>query len=186
MTSSASLLLYSFILREERNLHIELTKAVFPHKFIYLFVAVLGLCCSAFPWRWRPGAALQLWCAVFSLSWFLLLQSSGSRASGLQQLQHAGSTVVTHGLTCSAACGLFPDQGLNLCFLHQQKDSLPLSQPAKTPKEFYSEAFTDHTVDRITGCWMHSSLKWAHPPQRMCKKILCGEKYYNFLVLAWF
>ena len=33
-----------------------------------------------------------------------------------------------HGLRCSAACGIFLDQGLNLCLLHWQVDSLPLSQ----------------------------------------------------------
>ena len=27
----------------------------------------------------------------------------------------AGSLVVVHGLSCSAACGIFPDQGLILC-----------------------------------------------------------------------
>ena len=30
-------------------------------------------------------------------------------------------------LTCSEACGISPDQGSNLCFLHWQADSLPLS-----------------------------------------------------------
>ena len=29
----------------------------------------------------------------------------------------AGSVVVVHGLSCSAACGIFLDQGLNLCLL---------------------------------------------------------------------
>ena len=32
------------------------------------------------------------------------------------------SVVVTHGLSCSTACG----QGLNPCLLHWQEDSLPL------------------------------------------------------------
>ena len=31
------------------------------------------------------------------------------------------------GLSCSVACGIFPDQGSNPCFLHWQVDSLPLS-----------------------------------------------------------
>ena len=42
-------------------------------------------------------------CAGLSLSWPLLLQSMGSR--------RAGSVVVAHGPSCSAACGIFPDQG---------------------------------------------------------------------------
>ena len=38
-----------------------------------------------------------------------------------------GSIVGMHGLSCSKACGIFLDQGLNLCPLHWQADSLPLS-----------------------------------------------------------
>ena len=38
-------------------------------------------------------------------------------------LESAGSVVVAHGLGCSAACGIFPDQGSNLCPLHWQADS---------------------------------------------------------------
>ena len=41
-------------------------------------------------------------------------------------LYRAGSVVVAHGLSCSTACGNFPDQGLNLCPLHWQADSQPL------------------------------------------------------------
>ena len=33
---------------------------------------------------------------------------------------------MAHGLSCSAACGIFPDQGLNLCPLHWQEDYEPL------------------------------------------------------------
>ena len=32
-----------------------------------------------------------------------------------------------HGLSSSAACGIFPDQRSNLCLVHRQVDSLPLS-----------------------------------------------------------
>ena len=34
---------------------------------------------------------------------------------------------MAHGLRVSVACGIHPDQGLNLCLLHRQVDSLPLS-----------------------------------------------------------
>ena len=34
---------------------------------------------------------------------------------------------MAHGLSCSMACGIFPDQGSNPCLLHWQVDSLPLS-----------------------------------------------------------
>ena len=57
-------------------------------------------------------------CAGLSLSRPLLLQSTGSRCTG--------SVVVAHGLSCSAACGIFPNQGSNPCPLHWQADSQPL------------------------------------------------------------
>ena len=41
------------------------------------------------------------------------LQSTGSRAHGLQQLQHTVSIVVAPELSHSVACGIFPDQGSN-------------------------------------------------------------------------
>ena len=47
-----------------------------------------------------------------------LFGSTGSR--------RAGSVVVAHGPSCSAACGIFPDQGSNPCPLHWQADSQPL------------------------------------------------------------
>ena len=57
-------------------------------------------------------------CAGLSLSRPVLLQSTGSR--------RAGSVVVAHGPSCSATCGIFPDQGSNPCPLHWQADSHPL------------------------------------------------------------
>ena len=57
-------------------------------------------------------------CAGLSLSWPLLSRSTGSR--------RAGSVVVAHGSSRSAACGIFPDQGSNPCALHWQADSQPL------------------------------------------------------------
>ena len=57
-------------------------------------------------------------CAGLSPSRPLLLRSTGSR--------RAGSVVVAHGPSCSAACGILPDQGSNACPLHWQADSQPL------------------------------------------------------------
>ena len=34
-----------------------------------------------------------------------------------------GLSIVVHGLSCSAECGIFREQGLNLCPLHWQADS---------------------------------------------------------------
>ena len=65
----------------------------------------------------------------------LLLWSTGSRCVGFSScsmqasvvvacgLQSAGSLAVAHGLSCSAALRIFPDQGSNPCPLHWQAGS---------------------------------------------------------------
>ena len=79
----------------------------------WVFVSVRGLSLVA-----ASGGHSSSRCAGLSLSRPLLLRSTGCR--------RAGSVVVAHGPTCSAACGIFPDQGSNPCLLHWQADSQPL------------------------------------------------------------
>ena len=91
---------------------------LFIYFFIYfwlcwVFVSVWGLSPVA-----ASGGHSSWWCAGLSLSRPLLLRSTSSRC--------AGSVVVAHGPSCSAACGIFPDQGSNPCPLHWQADSQPL------------------------------------------------------------
>ena len=71
------------------------------------------------------GGYSSLRCACFSLRWLLLLGSTGSRCVGFSScgswaLGVWASVAVAHGLTCSAACGIFPNQGSNPCPLHWQ------------------------------------------------------------------
>ena len=94
----------------------------FNPTFVYLFI-LFWLC-----WVFVSVRGLSLVvasrghsssrCAGLSLSRPLLLRSTGSR--------RAGSVVVVHRHSCSAACGIFPDQGSNPCPLHWQADSQPL------------------------------------------------------------
>ena len=87
----------------------------------WVFVAECGLSLVA-----ASGGHSSSWCVGLSLSRPLLLRSTGSRCTG--------SVVVAHGPSCSAACGIFPDQGSNPCPLHWQADSQPLrhqGSPAK-------------------------------------------------------
>ena len=111
----------------------------FPLMSLFWSLAVLDLCCHmGFPLVVVSGATRQLWHVDLSLQWLLSLQSTGSRVLGLQQLwtwaqylqllgSSTGLAVVVHELSCSMACGIFPDQGSNPCFLHWPADSLPLS-----------------------------------------------------------
>ena len=47
------------------------------------------------------------------------------------------SVVVMLGLSCPVACGIFLDQGLNLCSLHWQVDSYPLSHKGSPKAEYF-------------------------------------------------
>ena len=86
-------------------------------------------------------------CAGLSLSQPLLLRSTGSRC--------AGSVIVAHGLSCSAACGIFPDQGSNPCPLHWQADSQPLRhQGSPDFLSFYLMSFYSRTSSET----LHSRL----------------------------
>ena len=88
--------------------------------FIYLFIfGCVGssLLCEGFLQLRRVGATLHrgAWASHYH---GLSLWSTGSG--------RAGSVVVVHRPSCSAACGIFPDQGSNPCPLHWQVDSQPL------------------------------------------------------------
>ena len=79
----------------------------------WVFVSVRGLSLVV-----ASGGHSSSRCAGLSLLRPLFLRSTGSR--------RAGSVIVAHGPSCSAACGILPDQGSNLCPLHWQADSQPL------------------------------------------------------------
>ena len=108
---------------------------LFIYLFIYLwlcwvFVSVRGLSLVA-----ASGGHSSLRCAGLSLSRPLLLRSTGSR--------RAGSVVVAHGPSRSAACGIFLVQGSNLCPLHWQADSQPLRHQGSPAASFLN--FTPHS-----------------------------------------
>ena len=113
---------------------------VFNHrpflKFVYLFLATLGLCCCA--WAFSSCGERRLLFVVVRgllIAVASLVTEHGLQVHRLQQLwrvdsvvvarrlQSAGSVVVAHGLSCSAVCGIFLDQGSNPCPLHWQADS---------------------------------------------------------------
>ena len=102
---------------------------VFIYLFIYcwlcwVFVSVRGLSLVAAS---RGHSSSR--CAGLSLSRPLLLRGTGSR--------HAGSVVVAHGPSCSAAYGILPDQGANPRPLHWQADSQPLRHQGSPGFEFF-------------------------------------------------
>ena len=111
----------------------------FLNLFIYLwlcwvFVSVQGLSLVV-----ASGGHSSLRCAGLSLSRPLLLRSTGSR--------RAGSVTVAHGSSCSAARGIFPDQGSNPCTLHWQADSQPLRHQG-SPAVAYFECISNAVYDK--------------------------------------
>ena len=89
--------------------------------FIYLFIyGCIGssFLCQGFLLLRQVGGHSSSRCAGLSLSWPLLLRSTGSR--------RAGSAIVAHRPSCSVACGILPAQGSNPCPPHWQADSQPL------------------------------------------------------------
>ena len=104
-------------------------KNLFIYLFIYfwlcwVFVSAQGLSLVA-----ASGGHSSSRCTGLSLSWPLLLRSTGSR--------RAGSVIVAHGPSCSAACGIFPNQGSNPCPLHWQADSQPLCHQGSPEISFW-------------------------------------------------
>ena len=75
-------------------------------------------------------------CAGLSLLQPLLLWSAGSR--------RAGSVIVAHGPSCSAACGILPDQGSNPCPLYWQADSQPLRHQGSPHDSFCIMIFSGY------------------------------------------
>ena len=55
-----------------------------------------------------------------------VVAAGGSAGVAAPSLWNASSAVALHGFSCSAACGIFPNQGSNPRSLHWQADSYPL------------------------------------------------------------
>ena len=100
--------------------------------FLLFLVVVLGLLCSSFSFF---GAQ--------SLKYMDL-------GVAVPRLQSTGSVAAANRLSCSMACGIFPNQGLNPCLLHWQADSLPLSHQGNPCSSFLTCLFTYRLSDAPT------------------------------------
>ena len=92
---------------------------------IFCGCAVFLLLCGLSSGRgaWAPHRHDFLRCGAWALG-IPGFCNCGVRAQRLQLLgsRATSSVAVSHGLCCSTACGIFPDQGLNPCPLHWQAD----------------------------------------------------------------
>ena len=97
----------------------------------WVFISVRGLSLVA-----ASGGHSSSRCAGLSPPRPLSLRSTGSRC--------AGSAVVAHGPSRSAARGIFPDGGTNPCPLHWQADSQPLRHQGSPHPNFDSDNDIDY------------------------------------------
>ena len=100
-------------------------------------------------------------CWVFASVWaFLQLQPEGGTfhcdawaycggfsRGGVRALEH-------RGFSCSAPCGIFPDQGLNPCPLHRQVNSYPLDHQGSPESKILNVHWFQSTEVINGGDWM--------------------------------
>ena len=98
-----------------------LNNVLFIYWLRWVLVAVLRLSLVAASGGYSLLGAWASHCSGFSCCGARAL---GARASVVvaHGLWSAGSVVVAYGLSCSAACGILPDQGSNPCPLRWQED----------------------------------------------------------------
>ena len=101
--------------------------------FTYLFIFIFWLCWILVAVCGLSLVAQSKGCSLVVVHGHLIAVASLVAqhrlwTHGFQQLQHAGSVVVAHGLSCSTACGIFLDERLNQSPLHWQADSYPPCQ----------------------------------------------------------
>ena len=87
-----------------------------------------------------------------------------------------GSGIVVHGLSCSTACVILPDQGLNLCFLHWQADSLPLSQQGSPGSRLLITSLQYYDSLEPSGAFPRQGMQppgWLHPCFYIWSLVLC-------------
>ena len=124
-----------FFLKSSWHIYLFILFIIIFFWLCWVFVSMQGLSLAV-----ASGGHSSSRCAGLSLSRSLLFRSTGSR--------RAGSVVAAHGPSCSAACGIFPDQGSNPCLLHWQADSQPLCHQG-SPNITVWEAL----IRELSGLW---------------------------------
>ena len=114
---------------------------LFIFRLHWVFTAACGLSLTAESWGYPPAVEHELLIAAASLV-------------AEQTLRHDSSAVAAHGLSCPMACGIFPDQGSNLCPLHWQVDSLPLDHQGNPWFVFFKVEKLKHVSVSERKIWL--------------------------------
>ena len=89
-------------------------------KLIHLFIVYFG----GLHWVFLAAHAL---CLVVTRGSYFPVAVCGLLIAVVSLVEHrlwsTGSVVAVQEFSCSVSCGIFPDQGSNLCLLYWQEDS---------------------------------------------------------------
>ena len=149
-------------------------------KTIYLFLSVrVPCCCVGFSLvvvrgllsgcdAWASHCSGFSCCRAWALgTWVSVVAAHGFSSCGSWTLQHRLNSC-GKGISCSVACGIFLDSGLNPCLLHWQADSIATVPPGK-PNNVLSDSITS----------------WAHPSRPITSHTShiqlpsTADKFYN-------
>ena len=113
-------------------------------KNIYIFLVVLGLCCCEWTFSGFREQGLLSNCSAQAP------HCGGFSHFGVWAFDYAGSVAVGHGLSCSATCGIFLDQGSNTCPLPWQGDSYLTVPPGKSQKILIFNYYKKHKIYHLS------------------------------------
>ena len=103
---------------------------------VLIFVCVLSLCCRS----WAFSSCSERGLLFITVHGLLIAVASLAehrlQALSFQQLQHSGSVVAAHRLSCFMECEVFLDRALNSHPLHWQADTYPLYHQGNPVCEF--------------------------------------------------
>ena len=143
---------------------------LFIYLFIYFWLRWVFVSARGPPPAAASGGHSPSRCAGLPPSRPPLLRSTGSR--------RAGPAIVAHGPSCSAACGILPDQGSNPCPPHRQADSQPLRHQG-SPTSFFKFA--------LTSCLYHSVSQRSFPNQLVSTSFTFAWGHQTWLLHpSWF
>ena len=97
-------------------------------------------CCSFNICLFLAVPGVHHYVRAFSSCGMRVSHCGGFSCCGAQALGTQASVAVVHGLSCSAACGIFLNQGSNPCPLHWHTDSKPLDHLG-SPRRGYSNLY---------------------------------------------
>ena len=134
----------------------------------WVFLAVRGLFSSCSKWRLLFSCSAQA-------------SPGGGFSCGAQALGHVGSVVLAYGVSCLAACGLLPDQGLNQYLLHCKADSQPLDHQGSPRGALFLIFFQSFkNLKTILNSWAlgKQMADWMWPASHSSLNPAWGLQYY--------